>query len=261
MLTEIVPRLPSGFVTYYEPFMGGGALFFHLARTELMQNAILSDINRDLVALYRCVRDDPDGLALQVSTLEFSNNRLDYYRARRLFNELPESEATRRAALMLYLNRHCFNGLHRYNSTGKFNVPFGNYRNPYMPGKEEFLEFARLLGKATLEVSDFEEILLGAHEGDFVYMDPPYVPLSKTSGFTSYTMGGFSLEDQRRLARVARQLDSRGVMFMISHSSTPVVKDLFSGFSLHEVKARRAINSVGERRGTVSELIVTNYDP
>ncbi len=260
LLSEIVPRLPSGFVTYYEPFMGGGALFFHLARAGLIRNAFLSDVNWDLITLYKAVQDDPEGVDRQISTLEFNNNRLDYYRARSLFNELPESESTRRAALMLYLNRHCFNGLHRYNSTGKFNVPFGNYRNPSMPGREELLEFAGLLRKAVLEVSDFQEILGRARKGDFVYMDPPYVPLSKTSAFTSYTMNGFSLEDQSRLARVARELDSRGARFMISHSATHIVKDLFSGFNLHEVKARRAINSIGTGRGAIAELIITNYD-
>ncbi len=261
MLREIVPRLPMSFGTYLEPFLGGGAVFFHLSRSGRIQNALLSDINSDLIAFYTAVRNDPDALSDAIDALKLSNSSQDYYIARRLFNGLTNNDTLRRSALLIYLNHHCYNGLQRYNSRGEFNVPFGKYSNPSMPGREELRQFSGMLRKASLEVSDFSEILTRARKGDFVYLDPPYFPLSKSSSFTAYTKNGFSRADQERLASVCRNMDSRGVKFMLSHSATDPVRELFSGFNIEEIKARRAINSVGTGRSPVSELIITNYNP
>ena len=193
----------------------------------------------------------------ELNNLEFKNNKDDYYKARELFNSITDSVT--RSALLIYLNRHGYNGLYRVNSSNKFNVPFGRYNNPGMPSRENIMALSELFQSCTMMNSDFEIAVKNAKKGDFVYFDPPYMPLSKTSYFTGYTHSGFNENDQERLAKVFHELSDRGVYVMESNSSTDFIKNLYKDFNLLEVDARRNINSVGTKRNSIKELIITNY--
>ena len=163
------------------------------------------------------------------------------------------------AALLVYLNKHSYNGLWRVNRKGHYNVPFGKYTRLSLPSHQSLLKFSRMLQGITLMHADFGHIVRTAKRGDFVYFDPPYHPLSKTASFTDYTTGGFAFTDQERLARVFHRLSDRGVRLMLSNSSTPEIEELYDGYTIHTVNAKRFINCKGERRGGAFELIITNY--
>ena len=211
----------------------------------------------ELHILFQTIREEPQELIEELNNLKFRNSRDDYYRARSLFNSTGDSVA--RSAILLYLNSHGYNGLYRVNSNNKFNVPFGKYSNPGMPSQENIMARSKILQSCTVMNSDFEAAVMDAVKGDFVYFDPPYMPLSKTSYFTGYTHSGFDEKDQERLAKSFRELSDKGVYVMESNSSTDFIKDLYKDFNLMEVDARRNINSVGTRRNSIKELIITNY--
>jgi DNA adenine methylase len=237
---------------YYEPFIGGAAVFFHLQPT----NATLSDINQKLVEVYRVVQQDVEGLieALKVH----KNDKAYYYRVR---DKNPaQMSAVAQAARLIFLNKTCYNGLYRENSSGKFNVPFGRYKNPTICDEDRLRTASCVLQDVELTAVDFEAAVEPARAGDFIYFDPPYVPLNATSSFTSYSKYGFSHADQVRLADTFRKLDQRGCFVMLSNSSAPVVRDLYDGYHMEEIKARRSINSKADGRGPVTELLITNGD-
>lgn len=236
---------------YFEPFLGGGAVFFHLCPTRSQ----LFDVNRELIEVYMTVRDNVEGLieALAVHT----NDAEHFYKVRSY--RLTALSPVERAARFIFLNRTCYNGLFRVNRRGQFNVPFGNYRNPTICDPITLRSASQALARAKLGVADFEEAVVDARAGDFVYMDPPYAPLSTTSSFTSYTSGGFAWDEQVRLARVFRELTDRGSKVALSNSATPPIRHLYRDYHIHEVSARRSINSNGNGRGAITELLVTNY--
>ncbi len=258
---ELVRRLPDHWDTYFEPFMGGGALLVELVNQGLLGRAVAGDKNPELVNLYRVVKQDPGGLARALSDEKFLNTEESFRELRTEFNALigTRRRPVDRAALLVYLNKHSYNGLWRVNRNGLYNVPFGRYARLSLPSLQSLQKFSRILRNVTLMHADFEQIVRTAKQGDFVYFDPPYHPLSKTARFTDYTTGGFPWEDQERLAGVFQRLSGRGVRLMLSNSCTPEIEELYNGFNFHIVPAKRFINCKGEKRSGVSELIVTNY--
>lgn len=243
--------LPERYGRYIEPFVGGAALFFALRP----KRARLSDVNPELVNCYTAVRDDVEGVIAALG--EHVHDRDHYYDVRALDPDtLPPAE---RAARTIFLNRTGFNGLYRVNKSGRFNVPFGRHRNPKICDEENLRACSRALRGVTIEVADFASVERVAKPGDLVYFDPPYVPLSKTSDFTSYSAGGFGWEQQEKLAKLFSSLSAKGVQVMLSNSDVPSLRKLYSGFSLNIVHATRAINSVASRRGKVAELVVQGH--
>ena len=251
LLEQFAPLLPKKYVRYFEPFLGGGALFFGLRP----KKARLSDVNAELVDCYTAVRDDVDSLIAELKRHRYEKNH--FYRVRALD---PRSLALpARAARTIFLNKTAFNGLYRVNSSGQFNVPFGRHRDPQFCDEDNLRACSRALRKVELIVSDFTDVLKKSNEGDFVYFDPPYVPVSKTAYFTAYAPGGFDWPDQQRLAEVFVELDRMGVQVMLSNSDVPALRKLYAGYRLDCVAAARAINSKVEGRGKIAELVVRNY--
>ena len=253
----LTPISPGG--TYFEPFLGGGAVFFALSPAK----AVLSDRNKALIVAYQLVKDEPESLVRALSELGLPRGEAEYYRARSKFNRLlakvgvlDREESVTFAAMFVWLNHLCFNGLYRVNRKGEFNVPYGFYQNPYIFDKGLLIEDSRALANATVACSDYEEALSSAQEGDLAYLDPPYDPISESSTFTSYTPTGFGFEEQERLARVVRELVGRGVRVVLSNSPSKRVRELYRGFRVEVVNAPRTINSVGSKRGPVEELVV-----
>ena len=259
--SELTRRLPERWGTYFEPFIGGGALLVELTNMDRLDRAVIGDKNPELVNLYRVVKEDPEGLFRALLDEKFRNDEESYRSLKAEFNTLigTRKHPVERAALLVYLNKHSYNGLWRVNRKGYYNVPFGKYSRLSLPSNQSLLKFSRMLGNVTLMHADFEQVVRTAKREDFVYFDPPYHPLSKTACFTDYTTGGFSFDDQERLARAFRRLSDKGALLMLSNSSTPEIKDLYEGFAIHTVSAKRFINCKGEKRGGAVELIVTNY--
>jgi len=256
LLEQMAPYLPAPgtFGTYFEPFVGGGALFFHLHP----KHAILSDLNAELIHVYQMVRDQPEAL-MRALDAHF-NHRLNeeyFYSVRR---QRPEGlTLAARAARTVFLNKTCFNGLYRVNSKGEFNVPFGGYRNPTLYVRENILAVSAALENTELLVADYQDACNKARKGDFVYFDPPYDPLSKTSAFTSYTSEGFGERQQRELAALFRTLDRKGCKVLLSNSATPLLDELYREYAPIRLKAKRAINCKGNGRGVIDELLIMNY--
>lgn len=250
LLGALVERLPSRFDRYFEPFCGGAALFFKLQP----EHAILSDSNPELVNCYRVVREQVDELILALGRHRYDRDH--YYEVRELSpSDLPPVE---RAARTIFLNRTGYNGLYRVNRRGQFNVPFGRYKNPKILDEENLRACSRALGKAKILEGDFEEVAADARRGDIVYFDPPYVPMSRTSDFTAYVQAGFGTEDQARLARLFSALAERDVAVVLSNSDVESVRALYRGFRIDTVSASRSINSRGEKRGKVAEVVVSH---
>lgn len=257
ILAQLVPLLPPGAdrSRHVEPFFGGGALFF--ARRPA--RALVADVNAELVSAYLCVRDDVEAVIRALAPLARAHDEGHYYALRDRYNA-GGGDPSERAAMFIYLNRTCFNGLHRVNRRGAFNVPAGRYRKPRILDPEGLRLASRALAGADVRHADFAELLLSsARPGDFVYFDPPYHPVSGTARFTDYATGGFGPDDQVRLRDVFRELDRRGCRLMLSNSDTPFVRDLYRGFTVDVVAAPRAINSDRRGRGLVSEVVVRNY--
>jgi DNA adenine methylase len=256
LLRKYEPHLPppDSIRRYYEPFIGSAALFFHLQPCQ----AQLSDCNHKLIETYEVVRDDVEALidALQVH----KNEKKYYYRIRA--QDPAELSKVKRAARLIYMNKTCYNGLYRENQKGEFNVPFGRYKRPRICDEPRLRAASQALQGIELCAGDFEKAVAAAGEGDFVYFDPPYVPLNATSSFTSYSRFGFDDEDHRRLAQTFHRLTERGCRVMLSNSSAPLVYELYEGhgYQFKEVKARRNINSKAHKRGPVTELLIYNYD-
>ena len=241
--------------TYFEPFVGGGAVFFALCREGRFRDAVLGDLNPALVEVYTVVRDDVRGLTDALDELADGATDPDFYYEVRGWST-EELDPVSRTARFLFLNKTCFNGLYRVNRKGRFNVPFGRYKNPRVLNLPRLLAASRALQGVTIVHSDFAQLVEHARRGDGVYLDPPYVPLSSTSSFTAYAAHPFTARDHERLAEVYRRLIARGVGSVLSNSDCPFTERLYRGLTVEHVRAARAINSVGSRRGAVSELLV-----
>jgi DNA adenine methylase len=251
LLPELRSRIPHSFGTYFEPFLGGGALFFSLGSS----NAVLNDINVELIECYETVRDRPEQL---IESLRQHVNTEEYFYAARA-RDPGQMTKTEAASRLIYLNRTCFNGLYRVNQQGRFNTPYGRYKSPNLVPEELIREASTALRGATLLSGHFGNALALAEEGDFIYLDPPYFPTSDYSDFRRYSRAPFDNEDQRELAQAFKELSSRGCFVMLSNSSVKEVHDLYADFQIETIKARRNINSQAGGRGDVDELVVRNY--
>ena len=256
LLSQLRPLLPRGVdrMRHVEPFAGGAAFFFH----RQPRRALLCDINRDLIGTYTAVRDELPAVVRELRELAAHHDRDHYYDVRTRYNTKDLSPAER-AAAFLYLNKTCFNGLHRVNRKGHFNVPVGRYTNPRILDESLLAAASEQLAQAEIACTGFESLLAMAKPGDFIYLDPPYEPVSRTASFTSYAQDGFGQADQRRLRDVYRELDHRRCKLMLSNSDVPFIRNLYREFRIDQVAAPRAINCHPDKRGKVSELVVRNY--
>jgi DNA adenine methylase len=261
LISIIDKHIPSEFGTYFEPFLGGGAVLFHLLSKNPTMKCKVSDLNSDLVLAYVTIRDKVDDLitSLENHAKNYHKNPDSYYYG------IRESEPTGQIAKvsrLLFLNRTCFNGLYRVNSKGKFNVPLGRYSNPNIVNEENLVAVSHILQSKKIQIScrDFTAVLSDAKKGDFVYFDPPYQPVSDTANFTSYTNRDFTYSDLENLVEVSEKLSDKGCKVLHSNSNSKEVKALFSkGWKVIEVAANRAINSDSAKRTGQKELLVKNY--
>ena len=254
LLPYILPRLPEKIRTYYEPFIGGGAVFFALANEGRFESAILGDRNPALVEAYRTVKNRVEDL------IEVLGGHQEHAKDEEYYYEMRASEPddpVERVARLLFLNKTCFNGLYRVNRKGKFNVPFGRYKNPRVLNETRLRAASFALRNTTILNSDFENVALQAQKKDAVYFDPPYVPVSSSASFTAYDAHPFGQPEQERLAEVYRTLCRRGVTTLLSNSDCPATRELYAPFSIETVHASRAINSVASKRGKVTEVLLT----
>jgi len=258
LLPQYNKFFPQTFNNYLEPFLGGGAVFFHLYSTGKItpdKKVILIDSNEDLINTYKVIQNRVDLLIAHLKSGKYVNEESVYYEIR----EWTPTNLVERAARTIYLNKTCYNGLYRVNKKGKFNVPFGRYKNPLICDEKNLKAVNRSLKGVKLIIGDFSNCLKYADLGDFIYFDPPYQPISSTSNFTSYTKDSFGLEDQKRLADVFRELDKRKCKVMLSNSDTSFIRKLYKQFRIEVVRAKRYINSNPAGRGEVRELVILNY--
>lgn len=256
LMFELIKNMPKSYNRYFEPFIGGGALFFELRP----EQAYISDMNEELINLYSVVRNNVYELIKDLSKHEVSKEYFLEIRNIDRTEQYTELSDVERASRFIYLNRTCFNGMYRVNSQGQFNVPFGHYKNPRIIDKNNLLNCSELLKKTEIKCADFSEILTKVKKGDLVYFDPPYVPLNETSSFTSYTKDGFDINMQFKLRDVCDELDNKGVKFMLSNSDTKLVNELYENYNIKKVFASRQINANADGRGKITEVLVRNYD-
>lgn len=255
LIRHILAAAPKEIDTYHEPFLGGGAVFFALAAERRFRRARLADVNAELVLCYRTIQRD---VAAVVAELRgYPHDAGFYYDLRGKDPERLSPSA--RAARVIYLNRCGFNGLYRVNSRGQFNVPFGRYSNPVICDENRLRAASVALAEAEIVCGDFADAVTSARARDFVYLDPPYVPLSRTSSFTAYARDSFGLGEQERLAAVLRELGRRRVPALLSNSDCDVTRHLYRGLRPRRVAVRRSINSVPTGRGAVAELLVRSF--
>ena len=282
LMKEIETRLPKNlesYNTYVEPFIGGGAVLFHLLEKYDFENVHISDLNPELILCYEMLKLDAKSVIKNLDKLieaypeEIEDRKEVYYKIRTDWNEdvgninsLSKSKKIKRVSQMLFLNRTCFNGLFRVNRKGEFNVPIGNYKKPSFPKAENLLAVQKALENVTIHLSSFENCESWGDKSTFIYFDPPYRPLSDTSHFVSYSKGEFDDENQKQLAHTFRSLDKKNVKVLLSNSDpkNTVADDeffdeLYSGFNIQRVSAKRAINSNPNKRGIITELLISNY--
>lgn len=264
LIDEIKVRVPKKYNTYFEPFFGGGAVLFALQP----KKAVINDLNGDLIKTYIVIKDSPEDL---IKNLSIHENTSEYfYKIRNedlnpvVFNQKSDLEI---ASRLIYLNKTCFNGLFRVNSSGHFNTPFGNYKNPNIVNEPVIKAVSNYFNENEIEIlnGDFYDACANAKKGDFVYLDPPYDPISDTSSFTGYNAGGFDKDEQIRLRNLCVELDKKGVKFLLSNSATSFIKELYDSkyfenkITIDIVKAKRNINSDGNKRGEIDEVLIRNY--
>ena len=261
IIDKLIKYVPKEYKTYYEPFVGGGALLFELQP----QKAVINDYNSELMNVYECIKDEEkfSNMCNELNKHETNHSEEYYYKIRDLdknkekFNKLDDYK---RAARTIYLNKACFNGLYRVNSKNEFNVPSGkkNKVNTYDGPNLGIIHCLLNFFDIKLQSIDFEESVKTAKKGDFIYFDPPYD--SDTSTFNSYTENGFGKKEQKRLAEVFKDLDKRGCYVMLSNYNTSLIKELYKGYNFHHIIAQRNIGASAKNRGTVEEVIITNYN-
>lgn len=285
LLSQIGQHLPPGLwegslTKYAEPFIGGGAVFFQISNSFGVDEFFISDMNEDLVLAYRTIRQQVELLIERLQAIERLYQPLDvdgrsefFYETRKMFNQrrplasdtAPDEEAGH-VARLIFLNRTCFNGLYRVNSNGEFNVPHGNYKNPRICDAANLRSVSSSLRNTDIRFGDFTACREFVDEKTFVYLDPPYRPISKTASFNSFYRNPFGDEEQKRLAHFYQELGNVGAKLMLSnsdpHNENPedsFFEDLYAGFSIHKVSASRKINSNGAKRGPITELLIANY--
>jgi len=260
LLTQILLHFPKEFGNYYEPFIGGGAVFFELFSQGLLKDkkVILSDINKELINTYIIVRDKPYDLIKNLESYKKQHSKEFYYEIRELDRkeEYKNLSNIEKATRFIYLNKTCFNGLYRVNKKGYFNTPMGKYKNPNISDKETILNASEALQNVTIECKSFEEVLNFATKNDLVYFDPPYYPLNKTSNFTSYDSNSFLEDKQIELFNVFKNLSNKGVNVIQSNSNSEFIRDLYKSFDIQIVNANRFINAKSSGRGKINEVLI-----
>lgn len=259
LLEQIITKMPSTYNHYYEPFIGGGAVFLAVKP----RKAFINDINAQLVNLYHQLKQAPKDIIAEVKKLD--NIRCDkdfYYTIRNKYNEkiVKQELDVECASLMIWLNKHCFNGLYRVNKKGLFNVPYNNRVTGSSLDESNILALAHYLKFADIEITcgDFTQVCESVKEDDFVYFDSPYIPESDTANFTDYSKTGFSLDDHKRLAILFKTLDTKGAKLMLSNNDVPLVHELYTGYKIQKLNVKRMINrNAGKRSG--KEVLITNY--
>ena len=255
LMKQIKNNMPVNYNNYFEPFIGGGALFFELKN----EGCYINDYNDELINLYQVIKDNPVEL---IEDLKYHTNTEDHYYHIREMDRSPNYSQTStitRASRLMFLNRTGYNGLYRVNRSGQNNVPFGRYKNPKIVDEENIMNCSNLLQKTTIASGDFTNIKEFIKKEDFIYFDPPYVPISDTSSFTSYTANGFDDDMQLRLKKLCDYINKIGAYFMLSNSCAAMIKDLYKEYTIKIVAANRALNCKASGRGKVNEVLVMNY--
>lgn len=258
LLDTLIPLVPKDYSVYCEPFVGGGALFFALQP----QSACINDVNHELIRVYTVIKNDVDVLIEQLK--QFQNNKDQFYEIRswdRNKDKYTHLSDIEKAARIIYLNRTCFNGLFRVNASGEFNVPFGNYANPNIVNEPVLraISFYFNNSEIVFNAVDYAEILKNLPDNAFVYLDPPYDPVSVTANFTGYTKDGFSRDEQIKLRKCCDELNERGIKFMLSNSATDFICDQYSKYNIEIISAKRLVGADASKRGRIQEVIVRNY--
>ncbi len=262
VIPELSKYYPRSYDRYFEPFVGGGAVYFSIHP----EVAHINDLNLVLISAYKHIKKDVELLIGALSKIEteyhslksFDDKKLYYLKKRSDFNSL-QNDSFEKTALLIFLNKTCFNGMYRENSKGEFNVPFGKHDKPKICDADNLRNVMAYLKRTTITHSSYEKAVRGAKIGDFVYFDPPYHPLTLTSSFTSYQAGGFTPEDQKKLSDEFKRLSKIGCKVMLSNSDTPLIHELYKEFNIHKIYAARSINATGSKRGKILEVIITNY--
>jgi DNA adenine methylase len=256
MIGHILPRMPPKIETYYEPFLGGGAVFFELARQKRFQHAVIGDCNEELINGYRVIKHNIDALVHELRTGNYKYEEENYYRIRA--QGPKDLSNVERAARFVYLMRTCFNGLYRVNSrTGAFNTPFGEYKNPTICDEPNLRAISETLQNVDVVCDDFEKIVAGAKPGDAVYFDPPYVPISATAKFTAYNMRGFTEADHRRLGALFDRIASGGICCVLSNSYAPLALELYEKYGITELMGSRSVGGPASYRKPKKEIVVS----
>ncbi|MCD7919283.1 MAG: DNA adenine methylase [Clostridiales bacterium] len=257
LLSEIMPLIPSNFTTYVEPFLGGGAVLFKLQP----DSAIISDSNEELINVYKAVKDDPEGLILLLEEHEKNNSEPYFYNIRGLDRNSDYSSfsSIQRAARIIYLNKTCYNGLYRVNSAGQFNSPYGRYKNPNIVNALGIRAMSKYFNSNSVAIRacDYKESLRNLDEDAFVYLDPPYMPISSSASFTGYTEGGFGYDRQVELKNECDKLRNSGIRFLLSNSDCEVIRNLYKDYTISTVHAKRSVNSNASKRGEVNEVLIS----
>ena len=258
LLDTLIPLVPKDYSVYCEPFVGGGALFFALQP----QSACINDVNHELIRVYTVIKNDVDALIEQLK--QFQNNKDQFYEIRswdRNKDKYTHLSDIEKAARIIYLNKTCFNGLFRVNASGEFNVPFGNYANPNIVNEPVLraISFYFNNSEIVFNAVDYAEILKNLPDNAFVYLDPPYDPVSVTANFTSYTKDGFSRDEQIKLRKCCDELNERGIKFILSNSATDFICDQYSKYNIEIISSKRLVGADASKRGRIQEVIVRNY--
>jgi len=256
LLSEIMPLINKNCSTYIEPFVGGGAVFFELQP----KKAIINDYNEELINVYRVVKDSPEELISELKVYEEKNNEDFFYEVRSLDRtpEYADMSATKKAARVIYLNKTCYNGLYRVNAAGQFNSPYGRYKKPNIVNATTIKAMSKYFNSNNIVIKqgDYRDALKGIRKGAFVYLDPPYMPISTSSSFTGYTENGFSYEQQVELKKECDKLKEKGVSFLQSNSDCIEIRNLYKDYEILTVKAKRSINSNALKRGEINEVLI-----
>lgn len=258
LIPEILKYIPKHFDKYYEPFLGAGAVFFAVKPIK----AILNDINIELINVFEVIKDQLKELIIDLKSYEISK---DYYYKIRKLDRQPDYKSlsnVNKASRIIYLNKTCYNGLFRVSKNNFFNVPYGRYKNPNIYDENNLKLISKYLNESSITFfsTDFEKVLKATTKRDFVYLDPPYYPISNSSSFTSYSLNGFNKDEQKRLKKVCDELNKINCKFLLSNSATPFILNLYKEYKIEIVKANRSINSKASNRGKIDEVLVRNYD-
>ncbi len=265
LIPELIKLTPSKINNYYEAFVGGGALFYELSNQGLIKDSYINDINQKLITCYQTIKQNSDSLIgilkkieKEYKILATDNQKKYFYKIRHDYNQNSLDNLTT-SAYLIFLNKTCFNGMYRENSKGEYNIPFGDQPNPTICDENNIKAVSEVLKPTIITSYSFKKSIKTSKKGDFIYFDPPYYPLTSTANFTSYSKNNFSAKEQIKLFNVFKTLTLKGCYVMLSNSNTDFIKNMYQKFNIHEVYSARSINSKGEKRGKVKELVITNY--